>query len=252
MKEMILSKRMQMVADMVPEYVETVADVGCDHAYISIYLVKKQGVKFAIAMDIKEGPLKIAKKNVGIYHAGNNIEFRLSDGLEKLKGNEVQVIMISGMGGILINEILEKGKKKLFVAPERKFPILILQPQSEITDVRKYLHAKGYTICKEKMTYEGGKFYTVMQAQFLEKQEAIYTELEYIYGKGNLKNRQKEFCLFLEKEKENFLTIEKKLVCQKNQEIIQKGSCSKRLEKRIAELKREIAMNREAFHYDYM
>ena len=102
-----LSKRMQAVADMVDG--ENVADIGCDHAFVSIYLAGKPFVKKVIAMDVKTGPVDIAKANVAAYNLENKIEIRMSDGFGNLEVGEADVAVIAGMGGYLMIDILKNG-----------------------------------------------------------------------------------------------------------------------------------------------
>ena len=155
---MNLSKRLRMVADCVTKG-NVVADVGCDHAYISIYLVERKVAPRTIALDVNEGPLLRAQENILSYGLENLITTRLSDGLHKLKPKEADSIIIAGMGGPLMIKILEEGSECVKAAKE-----LILQPQSEIWRVREYLHNLNFEITKEDMCIDEGKYYTVLYA----------------------------------------------------------------------------------------
>lgn len=148
-----------MVADCVTKG-NVVADVGCDHAYISIYLVEGKVAPKTIALDVNEGPLLRAQENIASYGMEGLITTRLSDGLHKLKPNEADSIVIAGMGGPLMIKILEEGSECVATAKE-----LILQPQSEIWRVREYLHNLNFEITKEDMCIDEGKYYTVLHAQ---------------------------------------------------------------------------------------
>jgi tRNA (adenine22-N1)-methyltransferase len=156
---MHLSKRLQMVADCVSQG-SLVADVGCDHAYISIYLVENEIAHRCVALDINEGPLLRAKANVKEYGYEDKIAIRLSDGLKKLCPGEANSIVIAGMGGILMVRILSEGYALVNQAKE-----LILQPQSEAVKVREYLHKFGFIICEENMCIDDGKYYVVIHAK---------------------------------------------------------------------------------------
>lgn len=153
---MDLSIRMKAVADMV-EPGSRVADIGCDHAFIPIYLVKNNIAQKVIASDARRGPADIAKKNVAEAGFENNIEVRMDDGLHGIKPGETDTIIMSGMGGMLIIKILSEGKAVLQQADS-----LILQPQSDIMPVRQYLNEIGFVIHKEKMVYDAGKYYVIM------------------------------------------------------------------------------------------
>ena len=150
---MQLSKRLQAVADMVTKGYRT-ADIGCDHGYIAIYLIESGISPLVIAMDINQGPLDQAKEN--IYKAGytRQIEVRHSDGANQLMENEVDSIICAGMGGRLTIRIIQADLSKLYNIKE-----LILQPQSEIHLVRRFLSENGFMIVSENMIYEDGKYY---------------------------------------------------------------------------------------------
>lgn len=176
---MHLSKRLQAVADMVPEK-SRAADIGCDHAYVSLYLVQNHIAEKVIAMDVNKGPLQKAKENVEKYGCSDVIDLRLSDGAEKLEPGEADVLLIAGMGGGLVQKILSE---RMEVVKECK--ALILQPQSEIANVRKYVTGIGFQIVEEKILIDEGKFYMMFRA---EKEE---TKAE-IIEKENAEIKEKE------------------------------------------------------------
>ena len=152
-----LSKRLLTVANMVTKG-SVVADIGTDHGYLPIYLVQNNISEHVIAMDVNKGPLNKAFYNIGQLHLENKIDIRLSDGLDNLKNNEANTVTICGMGGKLIAKILESGRSKISPNDE-----LILSPQSEIQQFRKYLLQNDYSIVKEDMVLEDGKFYTIIK-----------------------------------------------------------------------------------------
>lgn len=147
-----------MVAGMVTDS-KVVADIGCDHAYTSIYLVENNLADKVIAMDVNKGPIEIAKKNIKLYDVEDRIDVRLSDGTKELKENEADTLLISGMGGALIVRILSMRPEIL-----SKCKYLVLSPQSEIFLVRKYLKCIGYDIVCEDMVKDEGKFYVGIKA----------------------------------------------------------------------------------------
>ena len=136
-----------------------VADIGCDHAHTGIWLIQNGIASKVIAMDVRKGPLEKAHENLKLYGLEGTIETRLSDGLEKLNEGEADTVIIAGMGGTLTVEILKKGLEKIAAARE-----LILQPQSDIGMVRRFLRENGFSITQEKMCKEDGKFYNSMRA----------------------------------------------------------------------------------------
>lgn len=159
-KKVLLSKRMQMLADMVTAG-SRVADVGCDHAFLSIYLVQAGMCPKCLAMDVRRGPLSGAEEHIAAYGLGEYIETRLSDGLTAYHIGEAQTLVCSGMGGRLMKRILEEGGDKT-----RSFTELILQPQSEIPEFRIFLRETGFLVTEEEAVYEEGKYYFAMKAVY--------------------------------------------------------------------------------------
>lgn len=157
-----LSKRLDAVAGMVTEG-NIVCDVGCDHGFVSIYLIRKAISPKAFAMDVNSGPLQAAREHILDYGLQDYIETRLSDGVEALKGGEADSLICAGMGGRLVIRILEEGKRKI-----RSMKEIILQPQSEIRSVREYLREEGYLIVDENMILEDEKYYQVIKAEPVE------------------------------------------------------------------------------------
>ncbi len=189
---MDISKRLQAVAAMVTKG-RRLADIGTDHGYIPIYLLENHKISGAIAMDINKGPLERAKQNITAYGYDDVVETRLSDGLSRLSPGEADSLLMAGMGGKLMIRILEDGKATAQAAEE-----LILQPQSHVADVRRYLHASGYQIAAENMLIDEGKFYVMMKA--VHGQEHYEEEVFYLYGKCLLQEQNQTLLKFLEKE----------------------------------------------------
>lgn len=152
-----MSERLLAVASMVTPG-SVVCDVGCDHGYVPIYLVKHHVCPRVIAMDVNEGPLKSAGEHIREAGLLPYIETRLSDGVEALKPGESDCLIIAGMGGRLMERILTEGRER--VAGMRE---VILQPQSEIAAFRKFLREQGYTLLSENMIFEDGKYYPMMK-----------------------------------------------------------------------------------------
>lgn len=154
---MELGKRLTKVADLIMP-AETLADVGCDHGYLSVYLVENERCRRVIAMDINKGPLQKAKENIERFGYGDYIETRLSDGIAKLKKDEAEGFVCAGMGGPLALQILWNDRDKI-----QNMKQIVLQPQSELWLVRRTLKEWGFLIEKEDIELEDGKYYFMMR-----------------------------------------------------------------------------------------
>lgn len=141
------------------------ADVGCDHGFISIYLVQHGICPRVCAMDINPGPLQRAREHVAACGLEKYIDIRLSDGVSALRPGEADALLCAGMGGRLMQKILTLGREKVAAMRE-----MILQPQSEIADFRRFLRNEGYVVTQERMILEDGKYYPMMRAVPTEKQ----------------------------------------------------------------------------------
>ncbi len=229
----LLSKRLRMNASMVTEG-HRLADVGTDHGYIPIALVQEGKIPSALAMDVNPGPLKRAQQHIQEYHLDSFIHTRLSDGVKNLHPAEADSVLIAGMGGALVVKILEEGKDVLKTVKE-----LILQPQSELEKVRRYLEMAGYVIVKEDMVFEDGKYYPVMKAELGKMQ--YEQEIFYYYGKLLLEQKHpvlKDFLIFKLETCENIL-----------QKLMRDGKQEERLQNRLKELEMEKQMLQEALKY---
>ena len=134
-----------------------VADIGCDHGYLPIYLVEQGIAPSAIAMDIKEGPLRAAREHIHREGLEEKIKTRRSDGLRELLPGETQSVIIAGMGGRLALKILKDGEE--FLDCTRDIREVIVQPQSELAVFRRGMQEMGFFCVQEDMVFEDGKFY---------------------------------------------------------------------------------------------
>ncbi|MBP3421312.1 MAG: SAM-dependent methyltransferase [Lachnospiraceae bacterium] len=218
---MELSVRLQAVADMVSKG-RRVADIGCDHGYVSIYLYRQRQCERVIAMDVKKGPLERATTNIQRYGLSEYIDVRLSDGTAALQPGEVDTLLMSGMGGRLTIRILEEGFARLGYFEE-----LVLQPQSELFLVRAFLRQQGIKIVDEQMVIDDGKFYTIIKAQpqdgdDVEGQKGAYRQIvEDYFGPVLLKKRPEAFLLYLQKEAEKTKELLQKVTKQERRDELQ-------------------------------
>jgi len=172
---MALSARLH-AALLLIDACDTFADIGTDHAFLPIEACKINACRKAIACDIVTGPMKIAQRNINEAGFTERIETRLGDGIAPLHDGEADCITICGMGGQRIIGILDKFPDKA------KYSRLILQPQHDLTEVRRYLHRLGFMISTEVLVQEDSRFYVLMLAAFGTQSES-WTEKEYFLGK---------------------------------------------------------------------
>ncbi len=154
-----ISQRLKEIAGLVTVG-SRVADIGADHGYLSIYLVKEDIASYVYTCDIGEGPLNNARRN--IEKSGvKNIELRLCDGLDGIDPESVDTVIIAGMGGDVISGIIER-------APwiKAKNYTLILQPMTSADTLRHYLIENNFGVQKEISISENGKVYTAFAAVY--------------------------------------------------------------------------------------
>ena len=154
----MIDARIKAMTNFVPNG-SRVADIGADHGYLSIELVKSRRADFVIATDKNFGPLEAAKKNIFAEGFENFIETRLGDGLQVLKIGEVDTICVGGMGGALICKIFDDAPN-IFNSVEN----LILQPMNAVDKVKNYLADKNFHIADIDLAEVGGIIYEIIFA----------------------------------------------------------------------------------------
>lgn len=177
---MRLTPRLQAIVDKVTRG-HTVADIGTDHGYIPIYLIKNNISPKVIAGDINEGPLRNAQKQIAIAGLHDRVITRLGNGLEILKQGEAETVIISGMGGSLIKDLL---LNSLSIVESVKQ--IILQPMVAQAELRYWLSQHEFNIVDESLAREGNKYYEIMVVE--RGKMAIDDEIYYIIGKKLLEN----------------------------------------------------------------
>lgn len=160
---MILKGRIKFIADMIPEC-SIVSDIGTDHAYIPIYMVKHGRCERAIASDIGKGPVEVANRSISKHGVQDRVETRLGSGLKPIHEEEMDVCVIAGMGGLLISEILKEDVNKA-----KKARTLIIQPMNCIELVREWLYGNGFEISDEGLIAEGDRIYNVIASNWTGK-----------------------------------------------------------------------------------
>ncbi|MEG2360302.1 MAG: class I SAM-dependent methyltransferase [Christensenella sp.] len=184
---MEITPRMRVIIDFA-DRAEVAADIGCDHGFVAVALATENKAKYVFACDISEKSLCKTRKLVqecGI----SNVEPVLSEGLHMLKGKTVDCIVIAGMGGMLIRDILMAGLDD--VRGERR---LVLAPQSNEAELRKYLYEIGYHITDEAIVLDDGHYYQIIAASEGKKAmpEEVYLHFGY-YPIVRKDKVQKEF-----------------------------------------------------------
>ena len=242
-----LSKRLQGVANLVTAG-SYIADIGTDHAYVPIFLSLNNRISGAIAMDIREGPLRIAEGNVCSYGLEEKVQLRLSDGFTALVPGEVEIAVLAGMGGALMIKILREHWDVTTSLRE-----CVLQPQSELFKVREFLLSEGFIIVKEDIVKEEDKYYPMMKvippkadsivkdspANQTNDSKKEWSKAELAYGKLLLEGKHLILKEFLAKELQIKTTILEHL-------REQTGTQSK---KRVETLQCEIELVREGMMY---
>ena len=172
---MELSKRLKRIAEHVDKC-ESVADIGTDHGYIPIYLVKEGICKKAIASDINKGPIEKAKVNVAFEGVSNKVKCLLGPGLNPLKVGEVNGVIIAGMGGTLIRDIILEDIEKV-----KLYDFLILQPAQNPEVLREFLYNNNFEILNEDLILDDGKFYELFKVKYNENAKKINVKDEISY-----------------------------------------------------------------------
>jgi len=218
------------IAQLVPRN-SRVIDIGTDHGYLPIFLATQKvhqggstasikeddilgvlepprctrGDCFIIASDINEKPLAITKKNIIRYNCENKVELRLGSGLKVLEYNEVDVIIIAGMGGVLISEMIDEGHDIL-----TDTNILILQPMQAPKELRKYLIHSKFEIIKDVLVKEDNRIYEIIVAKKGKQiiRDEIYCEIGLHLGK----NPKAVAIEFLKKKKDSINLVIRNLV----------------------------------------
>ncbi|MBW9155021.1 tRNA (adenine(22)-N(1))-methyltransferase [Clostridium tagluense] len=174
---MDLSIRLKAIVNMI-EKCDSVIDVGTDHGYVPIYLVKNGVIKSAIASDINKGPVEKARNNITLNNLSAQISCRLGSGLSTVNNGEAQIAIIAGMGGNLIRDILEADLDLV-----KQFKYMILQPVQNAEVLREYLYITGYNIIDEEICNDDGKFYEIIKVKYDTKPiilDSIYYEISKI------------------------------------------------------------------------
>lgn len=174
-------KRLNAIMNFIDEK-DVVADIGCDHGYLLKLAIDNKKIVKGYAIDNKKGPLDSAKNNLSSY---NNVDFILSDGLKSVEKEDINCVVIAGMGGMLINSIIFDSIDKF-----KKIKKIILCPNRNVGNVRLFLILNGFKITNETIICEDEKYYEIL---IVEVGEQSLTSDEIFFGPFLLKEKNEVF-----------------------------------------------------------
>lgn len=179
-----LSNRLSAVASLIPQN-SIAADIGTDHAYLPIWLIENNIASYVISTDIKEGPVVKAKQNIACCGLSEKIEVIKTDGLKGIEKFLPDVVIISGMGGETIRDIIKRAPF-LMLLPPKKIR-LVLQPMTRAPLLRRFLYDNGFDITVEKIAFDD-RIYEIICSEYDGKNH-FYSEADLLIGKKNIEER---------------------------------------------------------------
>ncbi|OPY58354.1 MAG: tRNA (adenine(22)-N(1))-methyltransferase [Pelotomaculum sp. PtaU1.Bin035] len=228
---MELAKRLASLATFVPPG-SIAADIGTDHAYLPIFLVEKGICPVVIATDIKDGPFRSASCKVKEHNLEGKVILRQGDGLKALEPLEADVLVLAGMGGNTIREILSASPHILCWTKR-----LVIQPMADAAGLRFWLAANGWKIADELLIEEDGRIYLIITAEqgLEETADPIHLEL----GPRLLEKKDPLMKAYLEK------------IVMKYERVLSglSAATSKAAHEKAVNLKRKVAKIKEVAKY---
>lgn len=232
---MRISDRLEAVLAMVNPG-GSVADIGTDHGYIPLELVRRQIARRALAMDVRTGPLGRAEEHIRAAGLSGQIETRLSDGLLRLAPGEADTVVIAGMGGSLMIRILDEGRHMWDSVKQ-----WVLSPQSDLPEMRRFLEKEGFFIRREDLVFEDGKYYHIFDLKRDldgETQTAPYRleDHNYIYSPWLIAAKHPVFLAYLKDEEKKYINLTEQLSPQ--------TAHSERARESLKEIEEKLSYNR--------
>ncbi|MCR6096765.1 tRNA (adenine-N(1))-methyltransferase [Salipaludibacillus agaradhaerens] len=212
-----LSKRLKKVSDHVP-FGAIVGDIGSDHAYLAVYLIQSGKCPFVVAGEVNQGPLASAKAHIRSNGLTDKISAKLGNGLEVLENENVNTVVIAGMGGPLIATILEEGKERLSLV-ER----LILQPNVAADHIRRWLLENNWKLIDEEILEEDSHVYEILVAEKgsgLTPYDTEDLEKQLWLGPYLLKNKNTAFEKKWKRERQQIEKINQQLALSGKNELL--------------------------------
>ena len=227
---MKLTDRLLKIASLVSKG-KKIADIGTDHGYIPVYLLNKGTIPFAILADVNKGPLENARKEVKYNNLTDKTDLRLGSGIEVLKKDEEDEIIIAGMGGILISELLEANKEVAHSVDK-----LILQPMQAQEELRKYLLGNGYEIVNEVLVKEDFRIYEIIETKYTGKNTILEDEIYFEVSKKLIENNDPLLKEFIDKKIYKYNSIIKKLEGKNGEAVEAKRNDTKAIIEKLNKL----------------
>lgn len=182
-------KRLRVIADLINDRDKVVADIGCDHGYLSKILIEENRAKKIIATDISKPSLEKTAILAKQYGLSDKITTKVGDGLKPIQEEKVDIVVIAGMGGYEIIKILEENKNKNYLK-------LIFQPVQKTIELRKYLIENNYRILQDFIIEDKSKFYNTLVVEFNNEKQILKKE-EVEFGLTNFNLKSKDFYNYL-------------------------------------------------------
>ena len=187
---MKISDRLRTIGDMVDDH-SSIIDVGCDHAWLDIYLIHKHIGITAIASDVALGPLEHAKRNISSFQMVSMIQVKQGNGLEPM-GEDTDTIIISGMGGKTMLGIFKNNLAKLAQAST-----ILLSPNSDVELIRTFLVKNGFYLVLEELVFDHHVIYPILK---FKKGCKKYKAIELYFGPILLQKKSSLFYQYYGKE----------------------------------------------------
>ena len=209
---MRLTPRLQAIAELIPPG-SVIADIGTDHAYLPVYLLQEQICRRAVATDVKEAPLERARETVAAFNCHQKIDLRQGSGLQAIEfEDQVDTVVIAGLGGRTIAKILAEGRDKL-----NWLKRIIMQPINEAGYLRLFLAENGLAIIQERLVMENRHLYEIIVAQPGSEQEKDPFRLS--LGPRLLENNPPLLPFLLQQKIKKLHTLKKSLQRAKNEDV---------------------------------
>jgi tRNA (adenine22-N1)-methyltransferase len=221
-EEIKLSNRLSRVASYLPKGA-IFADIGSDHAYLPCFVCQKDPTSHAIAGEVNVGPLSSAQETINKYKLNDRVEARLGNGLSVLQQDEVNQVVIAGMGGALIRSILENGKDKLLCVN-----LVITQPNVDEKNVRNWFMENKFEIQDETILEENGHIYEIIVGKRV-NDAIMLTEKEQLFGPKLLKQKNELFYTKWEAERVKLIRVIDQMQNAKLQDLVKIGKFQEQL-----------------------